>query len=333
MANQSDLVQLVRRKAQQFLGTKGVTSVGVGYYKETDELCIQYTVEKKVPTESLKEEGLTELPDHILDEKGNKVRVQVIERRYKPHVEIFDETAPEYASFRGRRSRQDSVRPGISVAHEHSTAGTLGAIVYDRQTGQPYILSNWHVLQNGRGKIGDRILQPGPEDAGTRRDVVGRLVRSHIGLAGDCAISSIEGRGFDRTIWELGIVPQPVVGRVELGDRVIKSGRTTGVTRGIVSKVGGAYRIGYSDGVIKTVGGFEIKPDPKYPAPGGEISMGGDSGSVWMIAEEGENRGVVVGLHFAGETDPAPHAEHALACNIHSVIGKLDVTFRPPVNV
>ena len=117
-----------------------------------------------------------------------------------------------------------------------------------------------------------------------------------------------------------------------MGDRVVKSGRTTGVTRGIVSEVGGAYRIGYSDGVVKTVGGFEIKPDPNFPAPGGEISTGGDSGSVWMIAE-GDHEGVVVGLHFAGETDPAPQAEHALACNIHSVIGKLDITFQPPGNV
>ena len=336
MASQAELIQLVRRKAQHFLGTNGVTSVGVGYYvdkqtgQETEELCIQYTVEKKVSTECLEEEGLTELPEHIVDEEGNEVRVQVIERRYKPHVDLFNENAAGYASFRGRRTRQDPIRPGISVAHEGITAGTLGAIVYDRQTGQPYILSNWHVLQGGRGNIGDRVLQPGPRDAGTRRrDTVGRVVRSHIGLAGDCAISSIEGRSFDRTVWDLNLVPKPKVGRAELDDQVIKSGRTTGVTRGIVKRVGVVYKISYSHIGEKRVGGFDIRPDPDYPADGDEISMGGDSGSVWMIAE-GRNKGVVAGLHFAGETDPAPRAERAIACNIHSVIGKLDVTFRQP---
>ena len=339
----ADIIKLVRRKAQHFLDTKGVTSVGVGYYvnketgKETKELCIQFTVEEKAGIENLEEKGLVKLPDSIEIEDENedenqKVKVQVIERSYEPHVVILDEsTQPQGAELKlRRRGRQDPIRPGISISHEDGTAGTLGAIVYDKQTGQPYILSNWHVLRGDTGRTGDRILQPGPFDGGNPgKDLVGRLVRSHLGLAGDCAVSSIDDRSIDGTVLQLDVVPSPVIGMAELGDKVIKSGRTTGVTRGIVKRVGIVADISYSGVGHKKIGAFEIHPDPqKYPAENEEISKGGDSGSVWMIAE-GEHKNVVVGLHFAGETDPDPNAEHALACNIHSVIEKLHVTFNP----
>lgn len=46
-----------------------------------------------------------------------------------------------------------------------------------------------------------------------------------------------------------------------------------------------------------------------------------------LIHEGSKATDIAVGLHFAGETDPDPSEEHALACNIHSVLEKLDVTF------
>ena len=333
-----ELVKLLRRKAQHFLHSKGVTSVGVGYQvdketgKETGELCIQFTVRQKVGLESLEAEGLKPLPDFIEDDDGNQIRVQVLERDYKPDVIILDQSSEaveaEATDFdRERRTRQDPIQPGLSVAHENETAGTLGAIVYDAQTGQPYVLSNWHVFQGGTGKAGDRILQPGPFDGGSRRkSFMGRLVRSHLGLAGDCAVASIEDRSFEESVFEIGVTPSTNIGKAELNDLVIKSGRTTGVTRGIVKRVGVVANIRYDVEGIQQIGGFEIRPDPDQPAPEGEISKGGDSGSVWLIAD-GENAGTVVGLHFAGESDPDPDEEHALACNIHSVFEKLDITF------
>ena len=112
-ATEADLIKLVRRKAQHFLDTKGVTSVGVGYRvnketgEETDELCIQFTVEEKAGIESLEEKGLERLPDSIADEADKEVRVQVIERSYKPHVVILDEsTQPEGAELNLRRRRR-----------------------------------------------------------------------------------------------------------------------------------------------------------------------------------------------------------------------------------
>src|SRR5690606_12170667 len=54
------------------------------------------------------------------------------------------------------------------------------------------------------------------------------------------------------------------------------------------------------------------------------------SGSLWLIDDPGDNGDIAVGLHFAGETDPDPNQEHALACNIHSVLQKLGVTLVRP---
>ncbi len=326
---EQELIRLLRKKAQPLLRTPGVTSVGVGYKikngQRTDQLCIQYTVEEKLAPEALDAARIRMLPATITDDEGNAIPVDVVERTYKPSAELMSEAVEDDARRR-RRTRQNPILPGISVAHHSSTAGTLGAIVYDRKTGQPYILSNWHVLHTGSGKIGDRVLQPGPFDGGDRlKSVLGRVVRSHLGLAGDCAIATIERRGINSSIFELGTAPARF-GRANLGDRVVKSGRTTGVTHGVVERVGVVVNLNYGDAGMHLIGGFEIRPDSENPASGGEISMGGDSGSLWLTSG-GHNANIAVGLHFAGESDPDPGAEHALACNIHSVLDKLDISF------
>jgi hypothetical protein len=58
------------------------------------------------------------------------------------------------------------------------------------------------------------------------------------------------------------------------------------------------------------------------PRPGAgnvEISMGGDSGSIWV--DEASGKGI--GLHFAGEVGNAP--EHGLATELQPVLEMLNV--------
>jgi len=331
------LVALARSKGAAFLRMKGVTSVGVGYRetdgKPTDELCIQVTVERKVAPERLEEAGLTLLPEVIQADDGTVVKVDVVQRSYKPGYRVVSELEHEALEDEAdpheqRRTRLDPVVPGISVANRRETAGTVGAIVYDQETGEPYVLSNWHVLHGPEGRIQDPVVQPGPFDnADLDGNHLGRLIRSHLGLAGDCAIASIEGREFREEILELDRAPKRVA-KVNLGDRVVKSGRTTAVTHGVVHRIGVTVKIDYGGSVgVQEIGGFEVRPNSDKPADRGEISMGGDSGSLWVVDTEGEDKDVAVGLHFAGETDPDPAAEHALACNLHSVFEKLGVSF------
>lgn len=90
---------------------------------------------------------------------------------------------------------------------------------------------------------------------------------------------------------------------------------------GVVAKLDYGGRRG-----VQRVGGFVITPDPTAPPPNHAVSMGGDSGALWLIVgEDGRPTDIAVGLHFAGETDPDPAAEHALTCNLHAILDKLDV--------
>ena len=50
---------------------------------------------------------------------------------------------------------------------------------------------------------------------------LGRLVRSHLGIAGDCAVASIEDREFDPALLDLDVVPEQL-GEPELGDTVVR---------------------------------------------------------------------------------------------------------------
>jgi endonuclease G len=114
------------------------------------------------------------------------------------------------------------------------------------------------------------------------------------------------------------------LGKAELGDTVIKSGRTTGVTYGKVTRVETVTRMNY--GLRQEqIGGFEIGVDSRHKPKDGEISKGGDSGSAWMaIDSSGKPTDIMLGLHFAGDSDDSD-AEFALACNAHSVFEKLEI--------
>ncbi|MGD9682778.1 MAG: hypothetical protein AB7W16_16430 [Candidatus Obscuribacterales bacterium] len=329
--SEAELVQLVRKNAQKYLNLPNVTSVGVGYKitdgKPTGELCFQFTVRQKLGDAALESAGMEILPKEI-----DGVKVDVIERSYHTHYDLVEEpnkTELESLSPRDqRRTRLNRILPGISVCNAKGTAGTLGAIVYDIESGDPLILSNWHVLNGPNGRVGDTIVQPGPyDDPDYMNNKVGRLLRSHLGLAGDCAVSSIDSRSFSSQVLDLDVVPSRIA-RVNLGDKVVKSGRTTAVTYGVVRRVGVTTKIEYGGEYgEQAIGAFEIGIDPDFQPDRGEVSEGGDSGSLWMIHENGKATDIVVGLHFAGETDPNPDAEHALACNIHSVCEKLKVSF------
>jgi endonuclease G len=316
----------LRNEALSYLDDPNINSVGLGYKlkngKPTKELAIQFTVDEKVPENTDALEALeTEVIPKSFVIDGIEIKTDVIERKFEPKFIQIKETEKDT-----RKQRLSVVRPGISVSHINGTAGTLGCIVYDNDTYEPLILSNWHVLHGPEGKIGDLIAQPGPYDdnSGVQKNKIGRLLRSHLGVAGDCAVCSIEGRNSNPLIYELDLEPTGI-GKTELGDKVIKSGRTTAVTYGIVRRIDVTTKINYGGSVGSCkIGGFEIGPDPSKPAEEDEISKGGDSGSVWMFRNGGKTTSIIAGLHFAGESGNSPD-EHAIACNIHSVFSKLNI--------
>lgn len=327
-----ELKMFTRTRGIDFLKQPNITSIGIGYKEKTnietgesertDEISIQFTVEKKLSLDLLPEMDVEPIPASI-NIGGVEIITDVLQRNYVPSFKVVTETNQSL-----RKQRIDPVQPGISIGHEDISAGTLGCIVYDNTTGAPYALSNWHVLQGTTGEIGDQVVQPGPHDDNRlNRNQFGKVVRSHLGPAGDCAVASIDERAFNAEILDLGVTLEKI-GEPELGDKVVKSGRTTNVTHGIVSRIHTVTRLNYGGNVgQKIVGGFEIEPDPENPARGNEISMGGDSGSAWIFKSDGEITDTLAGLHFAGEGRADPN-ERALACYAQSVFEKLNITFK-----
>lgn len=252
----------------------------------------------------------------IFPEKIGDVPVDVIEAEY----EIKRETHP-----REHREPQPILLSGISIGRPDEGTGTLGTFVIDKQTNRPAILSNWHVLVGPNGHLGDEIIQPGGADNGkTLRDKVATLGRSLLDQKGDAAIAPLDNvRPWLPFIYGSFTHLDDV--RDSILDEVLtKSGRTTGQTKGRVDGEG-VYFIRYEirPGVQKRIGvyGFKLVDEKPNNPTNNEISSGGDSGSVWY--HEGSKQ--AVGLHFAGETNPLPNQEHAIACNLKTVMEALDI--------
>ena len=323
------LKNFVRSRGADFLKDRNISSVGIGYKvkngKPTKEISVQFTVQKKALPEALESLGTVEIPKSFKI-GGVDVPTDVIKRVFSAEFRLVAEGAAS-----ARKKRVDPVAPGISVANFRETAGTIGCIVFDAADGTPYILSNWHVLNGPKGVIGDDIAQPGPfDDNRAHKNRLGKLVRSHLGRAGDCAVATIEDRAFKSEIVGLQVSVEKL-GEPELGDKVIKSGRTTAVTHGLVTRVHTIAKLDYGEPVgEQEVGGFEIGIDPANKPADGEVSMGGDSGSVWLFkSPSGKATNIMAGLHFAGEGPGDPN-EHAIACYPKSVFEKLEITLAAP---
>lgn len=203
----------VRSEGVRYLAAKNINSVGIGHKISSKTpggaLCIQFTVDRKAAPERLEGLGSRLIPPSFAI-GGKVVLSDVIERRFRASWQLVTEAM---AQKPGRKARQDMVVPGLSVAHKSGSAGTISAVVYDRRSGTPFLLSNWHVLQmladDSEGRINDEIVQPGPfDDNRVSENFVGRLVRSHLGVAGDCAVASIEGRGFRPDVFGLKTAPR-----------------------------------------------------------------------------------------------------------------------------
>lgn len=186
--------------------------------------------------------GLTPSPGGA---KGHRVAVRVparagndteaLLRRLSKHPRDFDITRD--ITFRPRIT----LRPGASCAHERVTAGTLGGFVEDHRG--IYLLSNSHILAHPKGRAGDPIFQPGPDDCRRGKPrLIARLSRWTALAPGLGTTDSAIARLVNDSDWfHPGWIPGiGTHARLPLDDRlalrgVVKRGCTSGVTRGQVS--------------------------------------------------------------------------------------------------
>lgn len=316
----------LKRVRRSWLGRPGVTGVDVGFKMKgrqmTDELALRVHVARKIPIDSMPDKNEAFGDGGETTRRGD-FEVDVIEAQYGLSDGGGSALAPEEV---GRIERVDPLVGGVSVGNALAGGGTLGAIVWDKTDGEACILSNWHVLCRRKNwRVGEAIYQPSPADGGRRRDTVAELKRGRLNRKADAALARLTGaRPYTRDIFGLN----PVVGmeKPALGMEVVKSGRTTQVTKGRIDGVGFSFALDYTDGSRQAFDDqIHIVPRPPWPDEDYEVSQSGDSGSLWI----NEATGMAVGLHFAGETDSSIKAEYAIANRIEEVAKELEFSFAP----
>jgi hypothetical protein len=212
-----------------------------------------------------------------------------------------------------QRRRHRPVVAGLSIAPANeSFVGTLGCFLRRITAGteQIFALSNNHVLADtNRLPIGTPIVQPGPEVAPTRPGDVFAALSAFIPLQFPTSRLQPVSNRFDAAIAvvaDLRLIKMgsmfrinnytPQLATAVPGMRVIKSGRTTGVTTGTVTSVNvDRVQVNYGTRTSPRIATFndtiEIVGDS------GPFSAPGDSGSVILNRDTGRP----VALLFAGD--------------------------------
>jgi len=237
---------------------------------------------------------------------------------------------------------------GVSIGHKAITAGTIGCLVTrDGEwfiLSNNHVLANMNnavvgdeILQPGvydNGSVPDDVIA-------TLEDFVPVKFMLDIG---DCPIAKSVANGFNAVARFFGTksrmsairlssetnlvdaaiarpinlddVIRDVLGiqtpsghrEIALGDAIVKSGRTTGVTRGTVTQIDATLQIMYGNNIA--VFEQQIVTDA--------FCGGGDSGSIVLADDGGGN---VVGLLFAGSEDGGT----MIMCRIQNVLDLLGV--------
>jgi endonuclease G len=309
MAHATAVLGTVR---EDWLAREGVTAVDLGFKWSqglmTGKLSIRVHVAQKRPLAELTEAQL--FPKEI-----EGIPVDVIEAQYG--LQLLPGSSQLEAAPEARKARYNPIPLGVSAGNSRITAGTLGAKVYDATTLQPMALSNWHVFAGSpSAAVGEPIWQPGALDGGNSGDTFATLSRFILGPY-DAAVAQLTNARdvLSKTVDEDVIedVTTPF-----LGMRVWKSGRTTERTEGFIDGIKMTTSINYGAAGVRAIQDV-VRVVPRPGVGNVEISMGGDSGSIWVD----ETSGKAIGLHFAGEVGNAP--EHALATELQPVLSRLNV--------
>ncbi|HWR45598.1 hypothetical protein [Sporomusa sp.] len=244
-------------------------------------------------------------------------------------------------------------QPGMSLGHYKISAGTFGAVVKDKDTGELLILSNNHVLANitdgsdGRATIGDPIIQPGIYDGGKIEECTIAHLHRFVPLYRETASPHCKiARTFEmllnkcihilRPQYQVQVVRESE--KVNLVDcavaipinseaisaEILEFGVVTGIkepTLGLaIKKSGRTTGITHSQ-VLATNVTFKVSMNTQEygvfsdQVLAGPMSMPGDSGSLILT-----NDNYAVGLLFAGSE------QATMFNNITHVLDKLNIT-------
>lgn len=285
---------LALRRVQRHQPDPGVNLVGVGIGEKvtaggrTGVLCVKVLVARKFP------KGRIDRSDRIpASVDGIPTDVEAVGYPRKFAIQNQLRQRPLLGGVSGSPSLQ---------AAGYRFAGTLGVVLTGgSNAGSPnpdahYLLSNNHVLADeNRLAIGAAVVQPATLDGGTDADRVAELadfVPLKFGNSRnwmDAAVARLDaGLTVSPTI--LGIGPLTGAGDPSLNLLVRKSGRTTGLTEGVVRVVRfDVFDVQYDQGMVRVDDVMVVENTA------GAFSRPGDSGSAIV-----DMQGRAIGLLFAG---------------------------------
>jgi hypothetical protein len=250
----------------------------------------------------------------------------------------------QLGSSGGNANDYDSKKGGNGSEYVNDCCGgTLGALVEDQNSGL-YILSNNHVLaESDQARGGDTIVQPALIDlncnpqagrtVGSLRYVVPlKNVQTNVDAALAAATPAVDGTG---AILQLGpsvngvlTAAAPAAGVGETLNagllnqlRVVKSGRTTGLTCSTVNTVNLSVQVDYYYDCAETQPYYTKTYVNQIGIPGASFADSGDSGALVLDASNAQP----VGLFFASGADDSNHG-FSVANPIQDVLSELNQT-------
>jgi hypothetical protein len=211
-------------------------------------------------------------------------------------------------------------------------SGTLGSLVRDAN-GTPYVLSNNHVLARSERAIpGEDIAQPGLIDTACQipaNGIVADLTAApKLGANVDAAIARLRALptgelAMDPTgsIQDIGTI-SGVVRAPAPGLAVAKSGRTTGLTTGVIGSINTSVSVQYQRGCGQGKK-FTVRYTNQVVINSSTFSAGGDSGSL-IITHDACHQ--LVALLFAGSSSAT------IANPIGEVLSKVGASLGRPIS-
>ncbi len=314
---QLEIKHLLTRYTSQLLKNPFVRDVGVGFRIEDHHLSneLSIIIETNQPYQAS-----AVAPENRLPEKIEGIPVSLIAPPIPEVVfESMEDIHPliqEIAKSRNQEFAQ--LIGGIRIRNGWKNGyggGTLGAVVYDRKSNEPFGLTSRHVLISDRRWVLKRNFPVIHPDRKWSPDTeIGTIVkRGRKDM--DCVRFPIHShREIDpaRSVLGLEGLIKGIEQEIICGTKVMKSGSRTGVTYGVI----------VCESVCKNR--FIVFPDDDYELIDGELTLGGDSGSIWLL-NDGSMR--AIGLHCLGNKSKEYDAELGVALKMAQVAEYLNIRF------
>jgi hypothetical protein len=308
-----DIRAVCDAQAQQWLAKDDVTAVGIGYLPGTTEIgiIIHITEPAKVsalavPTSFNGVKVATKV-GRFVHHVSSGVSARAPVTQLAPATDTKPAPTTEVELGNPRDATFEPMIGGVSANPNYwssESMGTLGMAIKNA-SGQPVILSNYHVICRSNPAVGDEVAQPAHEIlfhlAATLQDfILGNYTYNGAQYGMDAAIAlPTNGRsaqlgaiyGFQGTVYTTAGTPN-------LGDLVTKSGLTSNITNGTVTQINTA---------VKNDSGAILKNQILIQSTSGaDFSEQGDSGSVIINSSTSNAVALLWGGNDQSETVASP---------------------------